>query len=395
MTRWILISLILCSLFVSGNALAESEYDWFDIIYFSGYGDMRANYQTFKPNTDNEDDEITTSDIYIFEAALETHADITGWVMADVVIYYSDFSLGDNTGREEELTIDEYFISLTGWGLFGTIGKYYLPVGDFTSYGTSDTMVENFVQARASAFGLGYDFIHKYTEKPVFGLSGHLFNGDFDNVTLVDGEPEVDDDMISDFATHLYFAPTGLSEAQGYDLEFGAYYLSDCTETFGNLGQLLLMQDIAATADTSDDVVLYEKDVPLFGGYIAGEFHFNEMIGLGLDAEYAATGEFNDREYLDASGTKTGISVIHGDLALLIHQRNLQIGGRYDSITGIDFLETGGLDPEFEPVTYGEYGGYIGVDYIDHLHLIIQGLMGADNESNATTKIEFSALVEF
>lgn len=396
MIKRILIALIVFLLMASASAFAESDSDWFDIIYFTGYADMRADYFMFTPNTDNEDDEKTTSDIYVFEAALETHAEITDWVDADAVFYYVDSSNGDNTGRTEELTIDEFYITLSGWGVYAKMGKYYLPVGDFSSYGVGYTRPKDLFWTRVSALGIGYDFVHPDTEKEVFGLSAHIFNGDFDNIEVVDGAPETDDDMISDFAAHLFFAPTAFSDAEGYSLELGGYYLSDFTETLAGFGNILMPQDIAATPnDSSDDVVLYENDIPLYGGYLTGDFNFTEMIGLGLVAEYATTGEIDELEYVDTSAEATAISAIHGELALLIHERRVQIGGRYSLINGLDYLETAGFDPEFEPSTYSEYGGYIGLDYIEYLHLGIQGLMGMDNESNTTTKIEFQAKVQF
>ncbi|MCZ7584076.1 MAG: hypothetical protein M5R36_12470 [Deltaproteobacteria bacterium] len=410
MNRYLALFTIFALVLTAGQAFAadDDETDWTDIVSVGGYIDGRVVFRGFTPDTGESDDEETFSDIKVFEAAVAPHAQLNEHVSVDAVLYYiegADHPIGHYApwaGRSESLTIDEFYLTYACHGFWAKLGKYYPPIGNFTTYGIGYTRVQDLFWTRVSALGLGYDYSYTSTGKSPFGLSVHTFNGDFENVAEKDGAADPNDNTIDGFAANLYIAPLAFMKDDDMSVELGGYYLSDATETLAALSGILMPQDILGTAAPADDVILYENDVPLYGGYLTGEFAFTDMFGLGVAAEYATTGEFDDKEYVDAAGEATAISATHAELALLFDNKNIQVGGKYGAVSGLDWLDTArfnGMYPTknlaWEPTDYSEFGGFVGTDYIDGLHLAFQFLSGSDNENNATTLGELQAKVVF
>lgn len=391
----VMIAIVMGMAALAAPAMAEDTESWADKISFTGYLDTRVQFYTWTPDVDeNVAKKISSSDIKVFEAAVAPHVDINDYITADAVFYYVDGSNGDHSGRTESLTIDEfYLIAKYGFDkgkageIWAKMGKYYPPVGDFTTYGPGYTRVQDLFWTRVSGLGVGYT--HKFAT-----VSAHVFNGSFDTVQDDNGVADPGDDTIGDIAAALAVYP--LANLDDQVLEIGGYYLSDATETLRGMGGLLMAQDIANTpADATDDVVLYDANVPAYGGYINGVFTVNDMFAIGVAGEYATTGEFDELEYVDAAGEATAISATHGELALMFDKKRVQVGGKYAGVSGLDWLGTAGLDPEFEPTTYTQFGGYVGTDYIDGLHLAVQFLTGSDSDSNTDSLAELQAKVVF
>lgn len=387
--------LTLFAVLATTAAWAEDETDWKDIFSFSGYLDTRIQMYSWTPDVDkNVAEEVNSSDIKVFEAAIAPAVQLTDYLMATAVFYYIDLSNGDHTGRTESLTVDEFYLVLSypfddgdAGTIWGKMGKYYPPVGNFKTWGVGYTRVQDLFWTRVSGLGVGYD--HDF-----FGASAHVFNGDFDNVTDDNGVADPGDDAIDNFAAALRVSP--LANVDDQSLDVGGYYLSDAMETLFGIEGLLAAQDIAGTAaDATDDVVLYESDVPLYGAYLVGEFTISDMFGLGVAGEYATTGEIDEDSYVNAASDATAVSVTNGELALLFDKKRVQVGGRYAQIDGLDWLGTAGLDATFEPTTYTQFGGYVGTDYIDQLHLALQFLSGSDSDSNTDSLAELQAKVVF
>ncbi|MBZ0271128.1 hypothetical protein K8I61_03770 [bacterium] len=397
MNRILAVVLGVCLLASAGSALAQDDDadPWYSWIAFSGYLDTRVSYYSFTPDVDVDDFDVSSSDISVFESALAATMTPTEFVESTVVLYFVDGARGVDTDLNlrhhgEGLTVDEYYLILKYAGAYAKLGKYYPPIGDFTTYGISYTRVQDLFWTRASAAGLGYD--HDY-----FSVSAHAFNGAFDQVEFTGGVPEVADDNIDTFAAALSVNP--LAGVDDYDLTIGGYFLSDATETLAGLGSLLATTpfDPGTPLDPSDDstFVEYDADTPLFGGFLTAELTFSEMFALGLAGEYATTGEWDDALYMDAAGEATAISAAHGEIAGLFNDKKAQVGGRMDMVSGLDWLGTAGLDPTFEPTTYTQFGGFVGIDYIEYVHLAVQLLAGSDSDSNTDLLGEFQARLNF
>jgi hypothetical protein len=286
-------------------------------------------------------------------------------------------------GEDLGIDMDEGFVTAEWNGLFGTLGKLYLPVGQFDTFAVADPLVLEVAECRQSAIGIGYN--HEY-----FELSGWAFNGDFDNV---DDEGDVADNAIDAFAVRLNIMPLAFQDQ--YSLTLGGYYLSDATETSLGFGDNLAEIDPNDVADNGDEFVKYESNVPLFGGFLTAELPFTDMFGLGFTGEYVATGEYDKEEYLDNRDEETAVSALNAELAALILEGSIQIGPKFEMISGLDWLETQENDPNYEVTAYSQYGGFIGYDPWDHLHLGLQVMAGADNEGNQVTDVQFQTLFEF
>jgi hypothetical protein len=388
----------LCSPCFSGIATAEEESNWYDSFSFTGYLDTRFQYSSFSPNVSGAD-KTSASDIRVWEAAISPGVRVSDYVDVTAVFYYVDGSNKDHTGRSESLTVDEFYLLLHyGFddGKNGQVwfkaGKYYPPVGNFTTFGIGYTRPQDLFWTRVSAAGFGYD--HRFG-----GLSFHAFNGDFDRMKTKNGKPDPADDTVDSFAAAIRVSPLAFSDDQRLDI--GAYFLSDVAETLNPIESMfaenLLVDDGGTPNDASDDTmgVLYKKDVPLYGAYLVGNFTITDMFGIGLAAEYATTGKFDRDYYLDAAGDETALTATNAEAALLLHGKRVQIGGRFGSIRGMDWLGAAVLDPDFKPTDYTQLGGFIGCDYVPGIHIAVQYLSGVDNESNADSLAEVQAKVVF
>ncbi|MCB1152877.1 MAG: hypothetical protein H6684_12720 [Deltaproteobacteria bacterium] len=372
-----------------GALMATTAFAEYPEVSFSGYADVQAELYSYAPDTSNSDDELSSSDIYVFEAAFAPHVDLSKWVSMDAVFYYIEpSSRGDGGGSA--LAIDEWYVTVTSdVGIYVKGGLSYPPVGDFTTWGVGYTRVQDLIWTQQSELALGYD--HDFVSIQVAA-----FNGGFDN-TEDDGSFDTSSDQIDGFAASLAVMP--LANMDDMDLTIGGYFLSDATETLAGLGGNLNLVDPNGLEEEEDvdgdDVVVYESDVPLYGGYLAGEFTFSDAFALGVAGEFATTGEFDEAEYTDAAGEATAISAYHAELVGMFDEKNVQVGVKFAGISGLDWLGSMAYDPTFEPTTFTQFGGYVGIDYIPGIHLALQHLAGSDDESTTENITTLQGKVSF
>ena len=360
-------------------AFAEDEKGkWFDKITFSGVIDARIGVRSFAPESDDFDTE-NASDIYVFNAGIGAEVQSNPYLSGTIFFLWEEEFGGEDLGMD----MDEGYITAQWKGLFGQIGKMYLPVGQFDTFAINDPLVLELAECRQSALGVGYS--HDY-----FGASVWAFNGAFDNVD-VDGE--IADNAIDTVAARIDFSPLAFQD--DYKLTVGGYFLSDAAETSLEFGNGLNQIDPDDVAGSGDEFVQYETDVPLYGGFLNAELPFAESFGLGLAAEYVTTGEFDEKEYFDGSGEATALSAANLELAALLLSGSIHFGPKFEMISGLDWLETQENDPDYEVTGYTQYGGFIGYDLWDHLHLGLQAMAGVDNEGNRLSEATFQTVLEF
>ncbi len=380
MKRLTLLLLIMTALLAAAPAFAEEadEAKWFEMVTLNGVVDARIGYRSFAPETDGLDS-VNVGDIYAFNAGLGAEIAPNEFLSGTVFFLWEEEFGGEDLGVD----MDEGFVTAQWHGLYGRLGKTYLPVGQFDTFAVADPLVLELAECRQSALGAGY--AHDF-----FEVSAWAFNGAFDNV---DEDGEADDNSIDSFAARLDIKPLAFQEK--YQLTVGGYYLSDATETSLEFGGALNAVDPDGAADSGDEFVRYETDVPLYGGFLSAELPFTEAFGLGLIAEYVATGEFDEEEYVDDAGEATSLSAANVELAVLLLDGSLQLGPKFETISGLDWLDTQGNDPSYEVTDYTQYGGFVGYDPCDHLHLGLQAMSGADNEDNRLTDMQFQTAFEF
>ncbi|MCB9489586.1 MAG: hypothetical protein H6684_12715 [Deltaproteobacteria bacterium] len=378
---------------VTGVAMAE-----YPEVSFSGYADVQTEIYSFTPDINNSDSDVSSSDIYVNEAAFAPHVDLSKWVSMDAVFYYIEQppSRGARSGSTSGLAINEWYVTITSdVGIYVKGGLSYPPVGDFTTWGVGYTRVQDLFWTQQSELAVGYDH-------PFVGIELAAFNGGFDN-TEDDGTYDKASDQIDGFAGKLEVRP--LANNDDHSLAIGGYFLSDATETLAGLGgilneQVVSSEDLNLDGDTDDEgetvtAVLYESDVAAFGAYLNGEFTFSDAFALGVAGEYAATGEFDEAEYTDAAGEATAISAYHAELVGMFDEKNVQVGVKFAGISGLDWLGSTAYDATFEPTTFTQFGGYVGVDYIPGIHLALQHLAGSDDESNTENITTLQGKVSF
>jgi len=351
---------------------------WMEMLSVYGMVDARVGYRQVTPEADDYDTE-TTGDIYIYGAGMGVAAKINDYLSGFAFIVFEE----EFGGADLDLYMDEGAVRFNWNGMFATIGKLYLPVGRFDTYAVSDPLVLELAECRQSTIGLGY-------EHPYFTVSAWGFAGDFDNV---DEGGEAEDNTIDAFAGAVEVMPLAFQDR--FTLSLGGYLLTDATETSLAMGESLNEFNPDGVLDNGDEFIRYENNVPLYGGFLSAEFPITEMFGLGIVGEYATTGEFDEEEYLDNTGEATAISAANGELAVLLLDGAVQFGPKFEMISGLDWLETQDNDEEYEVTRYTQYGGFVGFNPWEHLHLGLQVMAGADNEENQVLDSVFQTALEF
>ena len=346
-----------------GEDEKKEEVDWTKYAAITGLIDGRVTFYNFDPDAKNADS-FRTSDVYIRFASLGVEYTFNDYVGGSILVTAEDPDL---------FYLDHAYVKLQyPWVVTPsfTIGRVCVCRGSFATYAIEYPFPQVLFESYMTAIGVGLEY-------PYFSYETYFFNGKFDNVDK-DGEPA--DDIIDTVNMRLEVRP--LAFQKDYQLNLGGMYLTDATETDFDLGSALLHDN-------------YEKDVPLFGGFLTAVLPFTQMVGLGLIGEYAATGKFNKNNYLDNSGKETTISAYNLELALLLNDQTVQVGAKIEGINGVDWLGTQGFDPDYQVERYARYGGFLGFDPWKCLHLGLRYLAGQDNEQNRDGEAMFQTLLTF
>ncbi len=357
------------------TAQAEDNANWYDTLTMEGMIDARAVYKAF--DVDAEDvDKLNTSDIQVRYAGLGAVIEPSDFVEGYILFLFEEFYGGREDAPfayfgdgSENFDMDEGWLKLHYQGAYFRMGKGYLPFTHESTFAVKDPMTWYFGDCRHSLLEIGYE--HDYG-----ALSFGAFNGDFDNADE-DGKPA--DDAIDDFVLHAHVNP--LAGVEGYDLEIGGGYLSDITEA-------------AVGADFIDPNSNYETNVPGYSGYLHFEGEFSDNVGLGVELEYATSGRFDKENYVDASGEETAVSVVNAEVQVPFAHKHW-IGAKYESISGLDWLNTAQYDKNFEPTEFSSYSGFAGTAILEPVTLAFQFTSGVDDESNTLTEVTFQTLLEF
>ena len=374
------------AMFFAVDAMAdESESNWYDSVTVFGYVDFRAEHHTLSFADDAgvaeldddgeivpgtfDDSAITESDLYVYEAAIGVDVAPNDYVSALVTVAWDEFAFEDGS----ELFVDEAMICLRyPWTVtpYAVLGRTYPPVGNYATFAISDGLLYTLTETRQTTVGLG-------ASHPYFDASFWLFNGGVDRV---DSDGEALDDVVDDWAARVDVFPLAFQEK--HELAIGGYYLSDAAETSLEIGEMI-----------GGD---YEDNVGLWGAYLYGVFPFTDMVGLGVNVEYASTGRFDEDNYVDAAGDETEITAFLGELAVLVWDQRVSVGARYEFITGIDWLGAvyNGTDT-YEPTRFDAVAPFASVSPLDFLRLAAEYRYGYDDEDNKESLFQFQALMEF
>ena len=362
MKRWLGVLVLLLTL-AAATAFAEEEDDWTKAIRLTGYLDARVLFTSLTPNTDGVDS-TRRSDVLMRYVSLGAYFDPLDYLTGRALITMENTA--DNLYVEEGYLTVRYPWSVTP---YVTIGYRGLPTGSFLSYAVEYPLVYNLFAVYRTALSPG-------VASDYFDVHASLFNGSNENV---DADGEAADDTIDTFIVHGEVYPLAFQEA--YQLVLGGYYLNDATETDYDLSQLLQRN--------------YEDNVPAYGVYLNFTLPFTEMIGLGFNGEYSSTGKFDKQNYVDNAGDETAISAGNIELALLLFEQSVQVGGKMEFVRGMDWLGMQANDPDQEITSYNRYGGFAGYDPWPFLHIGARYLAGADNEQNRDSEFQFQTAVTF
>ncbi|MDP8222368.1 MAG: hypothetical protein P9L99_03340 [Candidatus Lernaella stagnicola] len=377
---------ILVSLLMVSAAWAEEiSPEWASTVKIGGYVDVRPSFYWFTP--DNEmtvgnqtQEDFHYSDVSLYDAGLVVMAQPFDAVHGLVEIRYGEGPIdyrGSNGSLgaygTETVLVDKAYVQLgSGSSFWVRAGKYYMPfaASEDAVYGFYYNLLQRYLFANPVALGLGYN--HKFA-----GFGFHVWNGQFDT-TNSSGRP--DNDIIDTYAASLEFHPLAFQEVHQMDLVF--YFLSDAAETWGQFGNQINTQ-----------VTAYSENIFLYGGYLKGDFFLSDLIGLGILGEYATTGEWDEDQYVDAAGDATAVSFMNAELALLFWEGVLKFGGKYESISGVDYFGTAGVD--YEPTSYARYGGFLRSNLMEELSLGLEYLMGGNNESDTDSELQIQTRLDF
>jgi len=357
-----IIAMLVCLLVLPTALLAQDEEPELPVTVF-GLVDVRVGFFTTMPEAEGLDDE-SRSDAFVRFAGIGAAFAPNEYVSSTFLFMLEDV---------EEMYLDEGFIRLQ-YPMTVTpylaLGRLYVPTNSFATYAIDFPLTQTLFEVNETAVGAGlsYDYID---------LSFWLFDGGYDNVDE-DGEPA--DDVIDTFAANVVVTP--LTWQDTFDLAVGGFYLSDATETDYEIGATLLGGN-------------YEADIPAYGAFLNAELPINQLVGIGLVGEYAATSVFEEQNYLDNTGEETQITATNVELALLFIDKTVQLGGKYEGVQGLDWLGMQGNDPDYEITTYTRFGGFVGVDPWPWLHVGARYMAGVDNEGNRDNEVLLQTMVEY
>lgn len=350
------------------GALADDNGDWHERVQVNGWLDARIlMYENFTPENDNFDD-ITGSDVYVYKAALGVEAEPADYVMGVINLLYEEQpDTGIIAKPTEELSVDEAYVKFSLFWLYFQVGKFYLPVSPYRPLSTSDALTYVLGETNQSAYEVGLD-------SDYFTLSFSGFNGGND---LLDG-----DNAIDDWVARLDIKP--LSWLPNYDLVLGGSYLSDATETEFGLNNLLAGD--------------YEDNVAGWTAFMTADLNFMDNFGLKVLWEMVNSMEFDEANYVDTNGDATAVSAMNAEMAFVVY-KNFWFGPKYDSVSGLDWLgaevyENPGED-EYQATSYSRFGGFLGIGSKDKIAVAFEYLHGADNETNTTDAVTMQVLLNY
>jgi len=383
MKRFAFFSAMLLAVVFATTAMAQEEdsADWATTVKIGGFIDVRPTFYWFSPDTEvsipdfQTSDSFHSSDVSLYETGINVDAKPFDAVRGHVTVVYREgpmdyvsqiHDLGDNA--EGALMFDEGYVQLgSGNSVWLRAGKYYAPISTKDTFGFNYNLLQRNLFTNPVAVGFGYN--HKFA-----GFSGHLWNGQADSVSS-SGRP--DNDIIDTYAFEVHVLPLAFQETHSINLT--GYLLTDFAETWGDLGRYL-------AGPLSQNIMLY-------GGYGIGRFFLTDLIGIGVRGEYAATQQFEKEDYVNAAGDETSISFVNAELALLFWEGVVKLGGKYESINGVDHFGMAG--PESEPTMYRRYGGFFRSNLMEELSLGVEYLLGSDDENNSDTELQVQARLDF
>jgi len=239
---------------------------WSDKITLSGAIEIEACYESIDYDDSAQSDE-DNSDITLATVELGVDVDLVKHVSGHILLLWEE----DDT---EPMDVDEAFITLNGEDvlpLYLTVGKMYVPFGDFSSNMISDPLTLELGETRESSALVGFDI------NGVYG-SIYAFNGDIE---------EADDDNdnhVDNFGVTVGYAV----ENDSMTLDAGICYINNLLDSDG------LSDSFDESVEEADEagIVLELNDyVGGFGAHIVAE-----LGSLNLIAEYV--GAIDDIEYL-------------------------------------------------------------------------------------------------
>ena len=184
--------------------LEESDDGFLDI---SGVIEAEFGYES----TDDED----VSDLVLATVELWIDVDIVDHVTGHILLLYEE----DDT---EPMDMDEGFITLDGgdvFPMFLSVGKMYVPFGNFGSYFVSDPLTLELGEINQSAALVGF-------VGETFEISAAVFNGDIDE----SGE----EDRVGSFAVNAVFSAP---ENENVGFAAGVSWISNIGDTDGLEGE--------------------------------------------------------------------------------------------------------------------------------------------------------------
>jgi hypothetical protein len=189
---------------------------WTENIKISGLVEVEAGYEDMTLASSVTDEDL--SDITLATVELGVDVDIAKHVKGHVLLLWEE----DDT---EPLDVDEAFITLDGQDVipfYLSVGKMYVPFGNFESHFISDPLTLELGETRESAMNIGY--VNDRVE-----ISAAIFNGDIDEAD--------DDDHINGFVgTARLMMPE--NSLPGVDLTVGVSYISNIADSDGLEGEM-------------------------------------------------------------------------------------------------------------------------------------------------------------
>jgi len=386
---------LIAVLFVVGAAWAEPDEitaDWQTMLQATGYVDIRPTFYWFTPDSSDMDEEHA-SDIVLYEVGLGLKFQPLKALRGKVSLNYGDWNQSKRRylaaeGNNEpelnealsgqgngEITVDEAYFLLGGdsdnfpWPYLKT-GKYYVGMSSSDTFGMHYNLLQRnlFVNPVAIGLGINHKFVH---------FSANAWNGS--NDLYNSSGTRRDNEIIDTFAVTLNIYP--LAFLKEHTIDLGGYFLTDATETWGDFSQYF------------NNNSFYSENVMLYGGYLIGRFTIPDLFKICARGEYAATGQFDEKNYVDAAGEETGISFMNAELAIDVWEETFLLGGKYESISGVNYFGITGND--YEPTVYSRYGGFLRTKLMDEMAIGFEYLYGADDENNSDMEFQIQTRLDF
>lgn len=299
----------------------EEEASWLDKITLSGAVEFEAGYESTHP-ADGEGGD--TSD---FEASVEVGvgARINDHVSGYILFYYGD---------DEDVAIDEAVIGIDGGEKCPfdlTVGKLYLPFGNFESHMISDPLTLDIAEIRETALQVGIESHGAYG-------STFVFNGDVD-------EADDTDDHINNFGANAGFA----METDAVNFDIGLSYINNLMDADGWEGVL------------EDEELMLSEFVAGMGAYAI--FTKGPMTFV---IEYVTA--LDDPVWLDADS-----AAINEDA---VSAWNVEVGYGFDLVGKEAAVAVGyqGTDNAYTRLAETRYIGSLGIGIYDYTSLAFEYL---------------------